>query len=85
MSKPCLKNNGSWSPLLAEQVDETCDRFEVARKSAAATIERPRIEDYLGAIAERERGGLLSELVLLDIYYRRLHGEDPQPAETSHT
>src|SRR5260370_25466532 len=81
MSEPFIKNDSSWSPLLAKGVDATCDRFEGAWKSAAATIERPRIEDYLGALAEPERAVLLSELVCLDVHYRRLHGEEPQPTD----
>jgi WD40 repeat protein/serine/threonine protein kinase len=70
---------GSWSPLQAAQVDGACNRFEDAWKSAGATSERPRIEDYLGAPAAPERSILLRELVVLDVCYRRLHGEDPQP------
>jgi serine/threonine protein kinase len=66
---------------LAAQVDHTCDRFEVAWKSAGASIGRPRIEDHLDAVAQMERPVLLSELVLLDVYYRRLHGDDPQLAD----
>src|SRR5438132_12340012 len=81
MSELCLRNRSSWSPLVAEQVDATCDRFEGAWKSAAATLDRPRIEDYVGAVAEEEHLVLLNELVLVDAYYRRLHGEDPEPAD----
>jgi hypothetical protein len=75
MSEPFLSGDDSWSPLLAEQVDETCDRFERAWKAAGAVIERPRIEEYLGAVAEPERRVLLRELILVDVYYRRLHAE----------
>jgi Protein kinase domain len=59
------------------QVDEACCRFEAAWKAG----QRPRIEDYLGEIPEPGRRVLLSELVFLDVYHRRLHGEDPQPAD----
>jgi WD40 repeat protein len=81
MSEASLRNSGAGSPLLARQVDATCDRFEQAWKAAAATIERPRIEEYLGAVAEPAHPVLLRELISLDIYYRRRHGEDPQPAD----
>src|SRR5262249_50232853 len=81
MSKPALRISTSWSPRLEEQVDEACDRFESAWKSATTTSERPRIEKYLGALAEPERLVLLRELVILDIYYRRQHGEDPRPPD----
>jgi hypothetical protein len=76
-------HNGSWSPLLAEQVDQACDRFEVAWNSAIATIERPRIEYYLDDVVEPEHTILLRELASLDFYYHRLHGQDPQPADYS--
>jgi WD40 repeat protein/serine/threonine protein kinase len=81
MSAASLNGDDSWSPLLAEQVDETCDRFERAWKAAGAGIERPRIEDYLGALAEPERRVLLRELILVDVYYRRLHAEQPRAAD----
>src|SRR5690349_6267195 len=83
MSSPCLSKNDSRLPLVTEQVDQACDRFEAAWKTAIATLERPRIEDYLGAVAEAKRSVLLTELLHLDIYYRRLHGEEPQPTDYS--
>src|SRR5207244_2121472 len=71
------RGESSWSPQLAEQVDATCDRFESAWKAAGAMSERPKIEDYVEALAAPERPILLRELVLLDVHYRRLHREDP--------
>jgi formylglycine-generating enzyme required for sulfatase activity len=58
-------------------VDEACDRFE----SALTRGERPRIEDYLGAIPEPDRPGLLAELLLLELEYRRQWGDRPTPDE----
>ena len=82
MSQPSLRNNGSWSsPLAAQQVDQACDRFESAWKSASTSSERPPIEDYVGAVAESERAVLLRELLHLDVYYRLVHGEEPQAAD----
>ncbi|HLJ93190.1 MAG TPA: protein kinase [Gemmataceae bacterium] len=81
MSESCLHNPSSRLLLMEQQVDQTCDRFERAWKSAATAIERPRIEDYLGPLTEPEGPLLLSELVRLDVYYRRLHGEGPQPGD----
>jgi hypothetical protein len=66
MSEPSLRNNGLWSPLVAENVDETCDRFEVAWKAAGATIERPRIALTQGGRREcsTQCGGLFDRLVM---------------------
>jgi WD40 repeat protein/serine/threonine protein kinase len=53
------------------RIDSACDRFESAWKSGNL----PRIEDYLNEIAAPERPVLACELILLDIYYRRLAGQ----------
>jgi hypothetical protein len=63
------------------RVDEVCDRFEAAWKTAASIDQRPRMEDYLGEPAAPEHAILLCELVVLDIGYRRLAGENPSVAE----
>jgi serine/threonine-protein kinase len=62
---------------MALRVDQICDRFEAAWKAAAATGQRPRIEDYLGDTPESERALLLRELIALDMVYRRRAGESP--------
>ena len=63
------------SPLsVAEQVDKVCDRFEAAWTAG----QRPGIEDYLGTTPEPQCAVLLRELVLMDVYYRRLAKETPQ-------
>ena len=41
----------------------------------------PRIEQYLATVPGPAGILLLSELIFLDIHYRRLHGEGPQPAD----
>jgi serine/threonine protein kinase len=64
----------------ALQVERTCNRFEAAWQ-AAGTGTPPRIEDHLGAVPEPGRAALLGELIALDVAYRRLRGEDPQPEE----
>ncbi|HLJ93593.1 MAG TPA: SUMF1/EgtB/PvdO family nonheme iron enzyme [Gemmataceae bacterium] len=81
MSEPALKNSTSYSLLLAKQVDEACDRFESAWKAAGSPKERPSIESHLGTAAPSERLVFLKEFILLDIYYRRLHREEPQLAD----
>jgi tRNA A-37 threonylcarbamoyl transferase component Bud32 len=55
------------------QIDEICVRFEKAWQEG----QRPRIEDYLGEITAEHRSALLRELVILDVIYRRKHGEQP--------
>jgi serine/threonine protein kinase len=62
-------------------VDELCDRFEAAWKTAASIDQRPRMEDYVSEPAAPEYAILLCELAALDIGYRRLAGENPSVAE----
>lgn len=81
MSASSLGHQDSCSPPLMERMDHACDRFEAAWKVAGGTGERPRIEDYLGTVAESERSALRYELIHLDVFYRRLHGEEPQRAD----
>ena len=70
------------TPLaLARRVDQVCDHFEAAWKAAGHSAGRPRLEDFLGDAAERERAALLQELIPLDVYYRRRCGEDPLPRD----
>jgi WD40 repeat protein/serine/threonine protein kinase len=64
---------------LARLVDQVCDRFEAAWKSAASIEEGPRLEDFLNGTAEAERDALLRELIPLDVCYRRLQGETVEP------
>jgi hypothetical protein len=59
------------------QVDQVCHRFE----HAWATSGRPAIEDFLADTLEPQRSALLGELISIDIHYRRLAGDEPQPAD----
>jgi WD40 repeat protein len=59
------------------RVDHLCDRFEAAWNAGS----RPAIEAYLADAAEVSLSVLLCELVLLDVYYRRLRGEVPWPED----
>src|SRR5262249_47726348 len=81
MSKRADASPGGFTPSLLHHVEQVCDQFEAAWKSAASTGQRPRIADYLGDTPEPERSTLLRELVALDIDYRREAGEQPQPEE----
>jgi WD40 repeat protein len=62
---------------MAQRIEVVCDRFERAWKDG----HRPVIEYYLVETPEPERAALLRELIPLDIAYRRLAGEDPQPEQ----
>ena len=62
---------------VSPQVDEVCDRFEQAWRNG----ERPRIEDYLGLVAEAERHDLLRELILVEAELRKQAGEALSPGE----
>ena len=62
---------------LAARVDATCDRFEAAWIAG----NRPRIEDHLHDVSEPGLGGLLRELILLEVTYRRRSGETPTREE----
>ena len=71
-------NSDDALPLSLEQkVDQVCTRFEAAWKAGP----RPRIEDYLVGLADVEMREVLRELIPLDIYYRRQHGESCQTGD----
>ena len=65
------------SPDAARRVDQTCDRFEAVWKAG----ERPRPEEYLGAVGEPERSALLRQLLMLDWDYRRRAADEPRPGD----
>src|SRR5947209_6787865 len=60
-----------------EQIDQVCGRFEAAWESG----DRPRVEDYLGAVAEQYRPALLRDLLAAELEARRRRGEQPEPHE----
>jgi serine/threonine-protein kinase len=62
---------------LARRVDAVCLRFEAAWKAG----QRPHIEDFLAAITDGEQQAFLHGLIPLDVNYRRLAGEQPNPEE----
>jgi tetratricopeptide (TPR) repeat protein/tRNA A-37 threonylcarbamoyl transferase component Bud32 len=67
----------SLSPAAARRIDQACDRFESAWKFG----QRPRPDDYVVAVDEPERSGLLRQLLLLDWEYRRRAGDEPSAAD----
>jgi serine/threonine-protein kinase len=62
---------------LTPRADQECDRFEAAWKAGR----RPRLEEHLAAVPEPDRPALLRELLLLEVDYRRLTGEQPAAEE----
>lgn len=62
---------------LADQIDRVCDRFD----AALAADQRPRIQDYLGDVAESAQSTLLRELLAAELHWRRRRGERPEPRE----
>jgi WD40 repeat protein/tetratricopeptide (TPR) repeat protein len=64
-------------PDVERRLNRACDAFEAAWRAG----HRPAIEDYLFGAAEGELGQLLAELLLLEVHYRRLAGEEPAAAE----
>src|SRR5262249_57362549 len=73
MSEPPAPSD---DPMLARarRIDEIANRFEVAWN----TGQRPRIEDFIGAVPEAERAALVRELVALEMSCRRQAGEAVQ-------
>src|SRR5713226_844664 len=66
------------APLaLGLQIDQVCDRFEVAWKAG----QQPRIEDYLNDRPQAEQAALLRELLAVELWYRCAQQERPVPAE----
>jgi WD40 repeat protein/Flp pilus assembly protein TadD len=62
---------------LVRQIDEACNRFELAWKAG----QQPRIEDVVKDWPEPGRLALLRELIALEMDCRRQAGEQPQPQE----
>ena len=77
MSEACRIDGDSFPLSQARRLDEVLHRFEDVWRAGS----RPAIEDYLGDIPEPERAALVRELVAVEVYYRRLGGDDPQPAD----
>jgi len=74
-------DDNAMPPALPQRVEEACDQFEAAWKTAGAGGPRPRIEEYLGAGTVTDHCALVSALVELDVHYRGRCGEAPRPEE----
>jgi hypothetical protein len=61
-----------------DRIDQACDEFEAAWRAG----DRPRIEEFLEADRPRpERLALLSELLLIELFWRKKQGEQTDPRE----
>jgi tetratricopeptide (TPR) repeat protein/tRNA A-37 threonylcarbamoyl transferase component Bud32 len=69
------------SPAQAVHINDVCDRFEAAWKAAGPGGPPPPIEEHVGDTPEPERAVLLRHLILLEIDYRLLRGENPSPED----
>lgn len=67
----------SLSPTEVRQIERICDRFEAAWKDG----QQPRVETYLGTVAEPLRTTLLHQLLPLEWEYRLRAGDRPHSAE----
>ena len=62
------------------RIDQICDGFETAWNSTC----RPQIETFVAAATGPGRQLLLRELVILDVDYRKRHGETPGVTDYRH-
>jgi serine/threonine protein kinase len=65
------------SPAQLQQLDQACDQFEAAWKAGPP----PRLEEHLGALPSELRGPVLTELLRIDLNYRRQVNQKPTAAE----
>jgi hypothetical protein len=70
-------HDGTLPVDVLECIDRICDRFEEAWKQG----QRPRLEDYLGEVADEHRPSLLRHLLAAEIDCRRDLGETPAEAD----
>jgi hypothetical protein len=74
---PSNDDHGTLPVSLARRVDQACASFEVAWTAG----QRPHLEDFLDGLPEPARCSAFRELILLDVHYRRLAGEEPRAAD----
>lgn len=71
------RSSSGAAPDVVVALERVCDRFE----AACLRGETPRIEDYLADVSNPCRGRLLSDLIDLELVYRRVRGEPLALAE----
>jgi serine/threonine protein kinase len=67
--------DGSLPPAQQIQLDQVCDRFEAAWKTADAPSQQPRIEDFLADVPQPLCSALLRELLNIEVAWRKQAGE----------
>jgi hypothetical protein len=77
MSPKSQKAEIPLAPELARQVDQICERFELALLGGR----HPRIDDYLDEAPELARTALLAELLSIEVEYRHRNKDSPQVEE----
>ncbi len=75
------RDDAADDPFTREWLDQIADRFEAAWRIVRQGATPPQLEDYLAESSGPRRDALLHELIGLDIDYRRLLGESPQPED----
>jgi serine/threonine-protein kinase len=63
------------------QIDVICQRFETAWRAASTSGPPPCVEEFLAGSDDVILPALLRQLVLLDVEYRQLRGEQPSTDE----
>src|SRR5712691_432637 len=71
----------AFDPFTRQWLDQVADRFETGWKEVRQGASPPRLEDYIAEPDDPRGAALLCELIGLDIDYRRLRGETPQPED----
>ena len=64
-------------PSVRAEIDRWCDRFEQSWRSLETTGDRPAMEQYLADWRDEGGDRLFSELLLVELAYRRRGGETP--------
>ncbi|MGA2621125.1 MAG: protein kinase [Thermoguttaceae bacterium] len=65
--------SGDFTPLLSDQIDAACDRFEAVWRSGS----EPKIEEFLDQWPEASRGDLFYQLLLVDLDWRYNQQQSP--------
>jgi serine/threonine protein kinase len=77
MSQGYLSDDDTLDLPARERIDRACLAFEDSWKSGR----HPQIESLLKPAVEPERSSLFAELLMLELFYRKRHGERPTPHE----
>ncbi len=79
MSSDSLHHFNALPLTIRHAIDQLCLRFEADWLSGA----EPSLEQYLGEVAADHHPALLTELLTLELEYRRQRGQQPRPEDYS--